>query len=257
MSSNFSPANSNPLHIEGLLNVRDLGGIPSHTGHVIAPGRLIRSDNPRALATTGWRQLQERIGPRVLIDLRTEIEARREDYTVALPNTRRICFPMMPQSGITDEQIAAGACGNLVDDYLTQITVNANSIAGALTVIAGSDAAPTIVHCTAGKDRTGVVIALILRLLDVPDEEIIADYVASAPAMQAIVDRIRAAPVFQENGLAQAPPWIFAAEEETMAGLLAGLDDRYGGAEGWAREHGLDRKLIEDLRAALLVSPHR
>jgi protein-tyrosine phosphatase len=257
MSSHSSPSGRPPLRIEGLVNIRDLGGIPTHTGQPIARGRLIRSDNPRNLASHGWQQLHERIGPRVIIDLRSETEVDRDNYTVDSLKTRRVGFPMMPQSGITEDEIAAGACSNLIDDYLTQLAVNADSIAGALSVIAQSSSAPVMVHCTAGKDRTGILVALVLRLLNVPDDEIIVDYAASAPAMVEIVSRIRNTPLFQENGLAQAPPWIFAAEKETMAGFLAGLDDRYGGAAGWARAHRLDRALIEDLRESLLVSHHR
>lgn len=246
-------AGSRGLPVDGLLNIRDLGGLPTADGGRIAPGRLIRSDNPRGLTEAGRRQFVDRVAPRLLIDLRTTLEVEREGYEAPSADTTVVNLPMMPLAGVNQEQIDAGAFDNLVDDYLGQIEVNGDSVAEAVRYIAEGDHAPVVVHCTAGKDRTGIVVAMVLDLVGVPHREIVADYHITAANMAPIVDRIRAARVFQANGLAAAPDWIFAADAATMQGFLAGVADRYGGAAGWARERGLGAADIAALRSHLVT----
>lgn len=240
------------LDIDGLVNIRDLGGMVTTDGRRLRPGCVVRSDNPKGLTEAGREQLQVTLGPRLVIDLRIPLEVSREGYDLG-PDVSVVNCPMTPQSGINQQQIDAGMCDNLIDDYMRQIEVNGRFVAEALGLMADSGNQPVIVHCTAGKDRTGITIAMLLDILGVSHEHIVADYHVTARNMAPVLERIRNAPVFQENGLAGAPDWIFAAEPETMEGFLARMAETYGSAEAWALANGLTSTQISALRTSLLV----
>jgi len=239
------------LSIDGLVNIRDLGGMVTQDGRTLRSGRVIRSDNPKALTDVGREQFLEQVAPGYVIDLRMALEFRREGYDLG-PGIEIVNCPMTPQSGVNQEQIDAGMCDNLIDDYMQQIAVNGQYVAEALAVIADADRQPVVVHCTAGKDRTGIVIAMLLDILGVSHDHITADYHVTTRNMAPIIEGIRNAPVFRENGLADAPDWIFASDPETMAGFLARLTETYGGAEAWALAQGLTPDQIASLRSSLL-----
>ena len=241
------------LQIDGLVNVRDLGGIATRDGRTIRSRQVIRGDNPKALTEQGQRDLADVVAPAVVVDLRIHVEVDREGYVIAHEPARVVNLPMLPQSGVNQEQIDAGAADNLVDDYMRQIDVNADSVVAALRLIADPANRPVFVHCTAGKDRTGIVVAMLLAILGVPDEVIVADYHVTTRNMAPVVERIRTAPVFKENGLAYAPDWIFASDPETMREFLARMTAAYGSAEQWALAHGLAAEDIARLRETLLT----
>ena len=240
------------LSVSGLVNIRDLGGLVSEDGRVVRSGLVFRSDNPKALTEAGRHEFREAVNPSVVIDLRIPLEYRREGYDLG-DHVEVINCPMTPQSGINQEQIDAGMCDNLVDDYLRQIDVNSAYVAQALSLIADRENLPVVIHCTAGKDRTGIVVAMLLDILGVPHEDITADYHLTTRNMAPVVERIRNAPVFKENGLADAPDWIFASNPETMQGFLTEMTRIYGGAEEWALQRGLSAEQISALRATLLT----
>jgi protein-tyrosine phosphatase len=241
------------LSIDGLVNARDLGGLRTRDGRTILSRQVIRSDNPKGLTDKGQEDLSEVVAPALIVDLRMVLEVAREGYAIGHDPARVVNLPMLPQSGVTQEQIDAGAADNLVDDYLRQIDVNAGSIVEALRLISDPDNRPAVVHCTAGKDRTGIVVAMLLDILGVDHEVIVADYHVTSDNMATIVERIRSAQVFQDNGLAAAPMWIFESHPETMREFLARMTDRYGGAEQWALVRGLAAEDIARLRDTLLT----
>lgn len=240
------------LRIEGLVNVRDLGGLRAQDGRVIRSRQVIRSDNPKGMTDQGQLDLANIVAPELVVDLRMVLEVTHEGYTIGHTPARMIHLPMLPQSGITPEQVEAGGADNLVDDYVRQLEANAQSIIEALRLMSNPVNRPLVVHCTAGKDRTGVVIAMLLDILGVAHETIVADYHVTSTNMGPIIERIRNAQVFKDNGLATAPDWIFASEPETMRMFLAIMTKTYGSAEGWARAKGLDAADITRLRDTIL-----
>jgi protein-tyrosine phosphatase len=240
------------LSIDGLVNIRDLGGLVTRDGHVVLHRRVIRSDNPRALTEAGKEQLLSGVAPRTVVDLRVPVEVTREGYELG-DGVRVVNCPMTPQSGVNQAQIDAGMCDNLVDDYLRQIDVNGAHVAEALAIIADPENLPVVIHCTAGKDRTGIVTAMLLDILGVGHELIAADYHVTNKNMATTLERIRNAPIFKENGLADAPDWIFAADRETMTGFLDRMTAVHGGAEAWALAHGITAQQVASLRSTLLA----
>ena len=241
-----------PLDIDGLVNVRDLGGLRTVDGRKVRSGQVVRSDNPKSLSEQGHAELIAEVSPRTVVDLRMDMEVEREGYTLIDHSVTVINHAMVPQSGVTPEQIQAGMADNLVEDYRRQIEANATSIIAALELIADESSRPVIIHCTAGKDRTGIVTALLLDILGVDHETIVADYHVTHGNMAPILERIRAAQVFQDNGLATAPMWIFEAHPDTMREFLQHVTETYGGAEGYVLAKGMAPQTVARLRADLL-----
>ena len=241
------------LEVEGLLNVRDLGGLTTGDGLQVRRGRVVRSDNLRGLTDDGAVALVRDVAPQLVVDLRTEQEFAREGRGLAeVPHVRYVNMPLQPKAALSPEQVAAGLATNLFDDYVLQIRDNGHQLLAAIGLLAAEGSLPAVVHCTAGKDRTGVLVALLLDLLGVEREQVVADYAATTANMPGILDRIRSSPFFRGNGLAAAPDWIFGSEPETMRAFLGWLDEEYGGAEGWATGAGLPADAVRHLRAELL-----
>ncbi|MGY1809520.1 tyrosine-protein phosphatase [Blastococcus sp. SYSU D00669] len=244
---------SRALVVDGLLNVRDLGGLTTGDGRRVRRGRVVRSDNLRGLTDDGAVALVRDLAPRLVVDLRTEQECAREGRGLAeVPDVRYVNLPLQPKAALSPEQVAAGLATNLVDDYVLQLRDNGELLLAAVELLAAEGALPAVVHCTAGKDRTGVLVALLLELLGVEREQVVADYAATTANMPAILARIRSSPFFRGNGLAAAPEWIFGSEPGTMRAFLARLDDEFGGVERWAVGAGLPAGAVQRLRAELL-----
>ena len=249
----MTTSKATPLKIDGLANARDLGGLRTGDGQVVRQGIAVRCDSLLSLTAKGHEDFIEIVGPRTVIDLRIDIEVERGGYSLIDETITVLNYPMLPLSGVNQEQIDAGACDNLIDDYLGQIEVNGDVVIAVLRHMVDPEQHPVVYHCTAGKDRTGVVTAMLLAILGVDDATIAADYHVTTANMVSIIARMRGAQVYKDNGLAYAPDWIFESETQTMLAFLARMKDRYGSAEAWALGRGLSRAEIDSLRAALLV----
>jgi protein-tyrosine phosphatase len=253
MTTSARSAAARALSVDGLLNVRDLGGLTTRDGRQMRRGRVIRSDNLRGLTDDGAVALVRDLQPQLVVDLRTEQECAREGCGLShVEHVRYVNVPLQPKAALSDAQVAAGLATNLYDDYVLQVLDNSEQLVRGLQLLAETGNLPAVIHCTAGKDRTGVLVALLLDLLRVQREQVIADYAATTSNMPGIMARIRSSPFFQANGLAAAPAWIFESRPETMRDFLAWLDEEHGGSERWALRHGLGSAAITHLRTQLL-----
>ena len=118
-----------------------------------------------------------------------------------------------------------------------------------LEVLAAS-AEPGVFFCAAGKDRTGLVAALLLGTLGVADEDIALDYSLTAEVMPAIIERRTWS---ADSGSALSfPPQVYGAEAETMRQVLYELRRWHGSVLGYVLDAGLDMRAVEELRGLLL-----
>ena len=123
-----------------------------------------------------------------------------------------------------------------------------------ITQLAGVGNLPAVFHCTAGKDRTGMVAALVLSLVGVDDEVIVEDYTLTDERMVLVMERIRAEGDFPEP-LAPVAANVARAEASSMETFLGALARTHGGAHGWARAAGLDDDVLDGLHEVLVESP--
>ena len=110
-----------------------------------------------------------------------------------------------------------------------------------------------LVNCAAGKDRTGVVVAMALTVVGVRREAVIADYAASAERMEAILARLRSSRTYASD-VDSVPAAEQAPRPQTMAAFLGQLDVRHGGAQGWLAERGFGPSDVSSLRAKLIAA---
>src|SRR5215469_5815676 len=136
-------------------------------------------------------------------------------------------------------------CGH----YLGYLEERPEEVTGALRSIATAEGA-AIVHCAAGKDRTGVVVALALTAADVRPEAIVADYVATADRIDAITERLRRSKIYAES-VSDGAVRAHLPRPETMRAFLQQLDVRYGGLPRWLVGHGFADDELSTLRAKL------
>jgi nucleoside-diphosphate-sugar epimerase len=141
-----------------------------------------------------------------------------------------------------------------VRSYLGYLTHRGDAVVAALRALAAPVEGASVVNCAAGKDRTGVVVALTLAVAGVPHEEIAADYGLSGDVIEAIMARLAASSTYATDAAARDTPRDASAQTpraETMARVLEVLDDRYGGPLGWLDAHGFDADEQAALRARL------
>ena len=271
------------IEIEGVVNMRDLGGLPTADGGAIAARRLIRSDNLQDLSSAAVDHVVSVLGVRDIIDLRSDtelhvigdgplrvVESLVHHHHSLLPER---ASPAGPRDAATISTAAQedrepvldtglGAPGHRhdgrrdarfwADHYLGYLSKRPDSVSAALEVISRS-AGATIVHCAAGKDRTGTVVAMALAVAGVPDEVIIEDYVLSAERITHILERLAGDPIYGE-ALRSQPIEDQRPRAETMQSILASLADGFGGASGWLRAHGWTTEDLDRLRTRLRVS---
>ena len=233
-----------------VFNVRDLGGLPTVDGRTVRTGQVFRADGVHRLRGDDLDAARA-LGLRTVIDLRTDHEVGRgrfphEEYPVAwhhLPVLRRIW---------SEDELVAGASAAdfLRDRYLDMLVHGGDSIAQAIELVAAG--APALFHCAAGKDRTGVVAAIVLGLLDVSYDDIAADYHASAAAMAAFVDWLTVEFPEALDSMTSQPPEYLEAPADAMYGFLREVEASYGSIERLARHLGVGTPAIAQLRANLL-----
>lgn len=236
------------LPLTGTYNLRDLGGIPVGS-RTTKWNKLFRSDALHALDGAGRRSLRER-GLGVVIDLREENE--RADRPNALQGVghRDIHAP------VYDGEIEANLSAfDLEAVYEQMIVTRGANLTRAVRHIAVSGADPVLVHCTAGKDRTGLVIGLTLAAIGADHRDIVADYMVSeamlsgewADAMEEILRGYAVPPGVDLARLAVASP---AALMRTSLDTVVA---EHGSVRGYLLAHGMTTSELDDLSAALIA----
>ncbi len=246
------------IELDGVVNMRDVGGLPTADGALLHPGRLIRSDNLQDLPPRSVNWLLDRLGVRDVVDLRSHAERdqeppgplaaqprvrihhhslyRADSLESGIPEGERLMpwerGPADPVSRLT----AQDHDEHWADHYLGYLDERPDSILAALRVVAHSPGA-VIVHCAAGKDRTGTIVGLALVLAGVSAEAVAQDYAASAERVPLILARLMTRPHYARN-LAGQTVAQQAPRAETMRRLLRVLDREHGGVEGWLQARG-------------------
>lgn len=226
---------------DAMLNCRDLGGYICDGG-MTAYNRIFRGDQPHGLSERDITKLKA-VGLAHVIDLRSDRE--KEAFPNAFENDLEVGYHewYMP---IGSKDLAA--MGPQVtcqgENYVRRMAASGDYYARLLTFIAGLEGT-VMFHCTAGKDRTGIVAGLILMLLGVADTDIIADYQVSEAYISSRTEFFRE---FYPN----ITDWELAAEAQSMKIMVEWLRSAYGGAAGYLKKRGMKDDSIEKLRAKML-----
>lgn len=233
------------LELEGIENVRDVGGLPLRDGGTTRPGVLLRSASLEYVTPADVQHLVEVFGLKLILDLRTPREIDRDGPTaLATAGVETVALNLigdsrnwLPETGDDTDP--------LVRNYLGYLEDHPANVVHAIRRLAAQDAGPALVHCAAGKDRTGTVVALVLDAIGVERDAVVADYALSAERVEALFRRWTTAsgepmPADLSSHMPRA---------DAMAAVLAHLDDEYGGTAAWLSANGLTAEELAHLRS--------
>ena len=240
----------------GLFGFRDVGGIRTHDGRVVRRGLLFRSGTPQFLELGTARMLLADTGIRSTIDLRLPHEAAAEGRgPLDRLGVRHRTHPFIIRARVSKESAVAPMPGDdpLVSTYLGYLQQDSAAVVSVVSTLLEPDTLPTLVHCTVGKDRTGVTVALTLAAAGVHADAVVADYARTEALLPAhrnrrVVERLRALhpeAVHLEDLATRSPAPVMRALLDDVAG-------RYGSAADYLRAHGLADDELAELRRVLL-----
>lgn len=243
------------IALDAVHNFRDLGGYPARDGTLTRWRRLFRADGLYRLTERDLDRVRE-LGLRTVIDLRTpdELATRgtfpHESFDVTF--THR---PVIDTTWELDDHVDKTAHEFLTWAYRDMLRQGAGTLARAMTDLARPGALPAVFHCAAGKDRTGVLAALLLGTLGVPRSVILADYALTADAMERMREwALREYPEMAEQ-MADTPSAFMAALPESMGEILDDIETGHGTIGAYVRSIGVTADTIDTLAAELLVTP--
>ncbi|WP_067650368.1 tyrosine-protein phosphatase [Nocardia harenae] len=259
------------IPIPGTSNLRDAGGYPAHDGRTVATGRLYRAE---ALVVRGDEALHSiydesagaryrDLGVRTVIDLRADLETERAPSAWARACGAELVRLPVAEGGegadtnylrmLLDGELAGFGIADMTTFYTDMLLRRAGQLGAAYRILAEPQRLPVLVHCAAGKDRTGVFVALVLSSLGVPGEHVVRDYalteVLRPNRIDAYAERFAAASRDVEAARA-----LFGSPAAAMEATLRYLDERFGGAAGYLAEvAGVSGRVVDAVRANLLV----
>jgi protein-tyrosine phosphatase len=241
---------------DGIFNTRDLGGLATRDGQLLATDKVIRGDALQRVRSS--LDDVRTLGVVRVLDLRDERE-RDADGVFQGDGIEVQHHPVLDPTFAWYDPEGADLTGVLVRRYQDILGAFGPRFAGALTAIAETAETPDAAvafHCAVGKDRTGLLAALLLSALDVPAATIVADYARSSAATAVQVNWLWSFGLpggqASDDDLARG---VWSARPETMATTLAWIDAEFGDTLGYLRGQGLDDSVVTSLRKSLLVEP--
>ncbi|MFN8626613.1 MAG: tyrosine-protein phosphatase [Candidatus Binatia bacterium] len=239
------------VRLEGCVNFRDVGGYPTRSGRTLRTGQVFRSDALHLLTASDIVHLRQQLRIGQIIDLRSTGELRVDGR--GLLEAEPIHFRHLP---IFDGDASANrdlpATMDLADRYFFMADLGGRMIGRIVTAIAEAPA-PTVYHCSAGKDRTGVISALLLSLLDVDADIITGDYALSQERLPRIVERLAADKGYWTAVIRTLPPETLHARPQTMTAFFEKLHAKYGSTHAYFRAAGVTDRALEQLRQRLVL----
>jgi protein tyrosine/serine phosphatase len=231
-----------PLHLDwpGLVNVRDLGGLPVDGG-TVRDGALIRSESLTRLDAAARHVLRE-AGVSRIVDLR-----RPNESPEVHPFADEASYVNLPVEDPADDKGAAETMG---DVYVELLDARPDLFAAALGAIADAPPGAVLVHCAAGKDRTGVVTALALSIAGAEPEVVAADYALTGARLRAYVEEEVA--TIEDEQQRERYLRYQATPEAFMFQVIDHLDATYGGVAAYLRSGGMTDEQLTALRRRLV-----
>lgn len=235
------------LQVEGAYNLRDLGGYKTKDGRMTRWGVLFRADGLHKLSTDSQQDLVNR-GVRTIIDLRNAHELVESKNVFA--DSEQVSYHNV--SLINPATSSLTQIRNLGDLYINLLETSQTELLRVFSLLAEGAIHGSLFHCAAGKDRTGVVSALLLDLANVPHETILEDYVLTNACITPIMDELRKGkPVNVPDEVYES---FLGCDPAYMAALLSHLELRYGNAERYLLTIGVTEGQILALKEQLITN---
>jgi protein-tyrosine phosphatase len=247
---------SREIKFEGVLNFRDLGGYRAQDGRTIAWRHVFRSGELPNMTERDAIKLKEELKIVTVIDLRSS--DRQEKTGAGLLSQTGIKIISVPCNMVTDVDIKTRKTeteshSSLEEalNYRMSLRNYSQSLIEALDIIADRENHPVVFHCNAGKERSGMLAALLLSVLGVIEKDIIDDYVLTDQYMKAFIARWNSDT--ETGDILDLPAYQLRATPESMVVFLKALKKDFGSAEGYLKNYGADKMLVKRLENVLLV----
>jgi protein-tyrosine phosphatase len=236
------------LVFDGCFNFRDLGGYRTADGRRTRWRRLFRADGLSRLTENDMATLGS-LGVVTVIDLRTDLEADTQGrFPADLDGVTYHHLPLTDTLPGEEETPDWDRSAFVSERYLAMLSEGTATVTSAIRLLADPRRQPAVFHCSVGKDRTGVLSALVLGFLGVPDDVIVADYALSYEAMLRILENLKERYPDANEIVERYRPVILSAEPASMAGFVAGVRRLHGSFDALADTLGV-RPAVEALRA--------
>lgn len=235
------------IDFEGIVNCRDLGGIPLPDGREVRRGVFLRSETPQTMTPADVTRAVEDLGVTRVLDIRGK-KMRGHDNGGSGPlgeDGRWVLIDFFAQAGGIDaiDESPDGFMSSLLD-------LGGPALATCLEHIVDAEGA-VFLHCHTGKDRTGFVAAMILALLGADDDAIRDDYLMTAPVFDRMMQNLRD----HDMGVPENAP-VYAhhcPSRESIDRLLTRLRSEYASPHDWATSNGVNPTLIDRLRDRMIA----
>ncbi|KII95039.1 hypothetical protein PLICRDRAFT_48010 [Plicaturopsis crispa FD-325 SS-3] len=247
------------VSLSGVPNIRDL----SYYSDAIAPKRFYRAAEISKITPEGKAQMRD-LNIAKVFDLRSDTEIAK--YDTPIPSIDGVDIERAPVFKTEDyspemmakryQLYASGKTEAFMELYSQILDHGGPAFGAILRHVRDKPNEGRLFHCTAGKDRTGVIAALILKLADVPDSVIAEDYaltrVGREPSRAMVMERLAREPIFASNN--EAALNMFSCRPETMIAFLRLLEEKYGGVDGYLKKYvGFGDEDIAIIRRNILV----
>ena len=243
-----------PLELDGTLNFRDVGGVPCGPDRRVAHGRLLRSDTLQFLTADAIHALVTQLGLRSDIDLRLDFEVEVEGRGLLAdePSIAHVHMPFMVEGANRDGSATPILQQDdpVVTHYLGYLESSAPSVVGIVRLLGSPEGPPAIIHCAAGKDRTGVAIAMVLAAVGCDENDIADEYAAGSHLVDAVLARLRGMPSYGP-ALDKLPKEANLTPPEYIHRFFAGVRTVYGSPREYLMLHGVTEAELVALKENL------
>ncbi|KZT09151.1 uncharacterized protein LAESUDRAFT_540086 [Laetiporus sulphureus 93-53] len=248
--------------VEGVINIRDFGARYLAASRIVKPAVLFRSGEPSRITSRGVDSLRV-LGVRKVFDLRADVEISKYNTpNAAIEGVEFVRVPILDDAfdpvGIAErlKTFATSESEAFLKLYIQILLSGGPAFEVILTHLRDAPDVPCLLHCTAGKDRTGVFAAVILMLLGASDDDITKDYTLTTyglrPALPLLAARFQKDHVYRDNWAGTVN--MSTAKPQSIQNIMKYIHERFGGVEGYLKTHtSLREEDFARIRENLLV----
>lgn len=248
MDFSYSISSQRHLALEGSHNIRDIGGYQTLDGRYTRWKTILRADSLSHLPHVSQQALLN-YGIQTIIDLRSPSEVAKSPNVFS--NSKNINYFSLPLVRDKNESVILEQPQTLVERYCLILEYCQKEIKLILETIATTDTIPVLINCTAGKDRTGLIIALLLGIANVAESTIVEDYALSAKYLDSVLEKLRLQ-ARQSGYHMQNVERMLECQHNTMIDTINYLQAKYGGIVDYLSSIGITSEVINYLRTVIV-----
>jgi len=232
------------VDLQGAANVRDLGGLRTRDRRRTRPGLIYRGDSLDSITLADATILFDKLGIGTIVDLRTAAETELTELSFPVPWYR---FSVLAEGRLGRVPFSSDDPAELAKVYLNNLEGGREAVKRTFEVIAANLQAgvPTLFHCAAGRDRTGIISALLLDLVDVTFGEIAKDYVQSNRNARRVTRKLAENPLYANHEAHMRE--VILLHEQTILGFVRLLHEQAGGPRQFCLDSGLSEETIAEI----------